>query len=780
VEETGVIVSWSPVIAVDIIGSFLTLLVAAVCARLSWDWKKDRPDDIFRDYIFLLTLAFVFFACSRSVGHLLKQYLIYIDLNEVWQHIAPFSGAVNSAAFIVIFAFGIYFQRFQKMHLALREYKDNLEHLVAERTRELQKENREREKAQYELRESNATLENIFNSALPMCITSMDFDLVEANRAYKNLWPVSRTDGKPLKCYDSRPGSLCHTPECPLIMIIDGRDEVISETVRQGSDTGDRTYLQTTRPFRDADGNIVGTVTSFQDITERKRTREELAAERERLAVTLRSIGDGVITTDTEGKVVMMNKVAEQLCGWTSHEATGKRLGEVFNIVSEKTGRPCENPVDKVLATGTIITLANHTTLISRDGTRRSIADSGAPIRDMASSVIGVVLVFRDVTEQKRTELELIKTQKLESVGILAGGIAHDFNNILAAILGNIDLAIHRLGENERVVPLLVEAEKASLRAKGLTQQLLTFARGGSPVRRTVSIEGIIRDSALFILRGSGISCETDFQEDLLLVDIDPGQMSQVVQNIILNAREAMPEGGNVRISCRNCAEPAIEKEAGLGSVCITITDNGPGINPDVIDKLFDPYFTTKNKGTGLGLSICHSIIAQHGGTISVSSPPGSGAVFTILLPASRSHEIAQYQEDSQPPAAGDGARILVMDDEEMVSKVAGEMLKQLGHEVVVVKDGQEAIDQYRRAMEEGKKFDLVIMDLTIPGGMGGKAAVSHIRALDSEALVLVASGYSNDPVMASYRNFGFCGAVVKPFMLRELATAVHDALKQK
>ncbi|MCL7488160.1 MAG: PAS domain S-box protein [Desulfobulbaceae bacterium] len=771
------IVSWAPVIGVDVIGSFLTLIAACVCAYLSWDWKKKGPDDIFRDYIFLLTLAFVFFAVSRSFGHLVKQYLIFIDLYGVWQRIAPFSGAVNSASFIVIFAFGIYFQRFEKVHLELSEYKDNLEKLVGERTRELEQENREREKAQHELRESNATLENIFNSALPMCITSNDFDLIEANEAYTNIWPVSPKGEKPMKCFDSRPGSLCHTTACPMTLVLEGMEEVTCETFRPGRDTNGKTYLQTTRPFRDADGNIVGTVTSFQDITERKRAIEELAAERERLAVTLRSIGDGVITTNTEGRIVMMNKVAEQLCGWSQQEAVDRPLHEIFRIVNEKTGRPCPNPVDLVMKTGSIVALENHTLLIARDGARISIADSGAPIRDTASSIKGVVLVFRDVTEKQRIEQELIKTQKLESVGILAGGIAHDFNNILAAILGNIDLAIHRLGENERVAPLLVEAEKASLRAKGLTQQLLTFAKGGSPVRRTVSIEGIIRDSALFILRGSGISCETDFQEDLWLVDIDPGQMSQVIQNIILNAREAMPDGGNVRISCRNSPEPAGEPTSDRDFVRITIADNGPGLDRAVMDKLFDPYFTTKNKGTGLGLSICHSIITQHGGTLTASSPPGSGAVFTILLPASRSSEIAHDQEISLPDFAGTPARILVMDDEEMVSKVAREMLQQLGHEVVLVKDGQEAIDCYRQALDQGKRFDLVIMDLTIPGGMGGKEAVGHIRTLDKEARVLVASGYSNDPVMSSYRDYGFCGSVIKPFMLRELAVSVQNAL---
>ena len=770
-------VSWSPVIGVDIIGSLLTLIIATICALFAWDWKKENHEDIFRDYIFLLTLAFVFFAVSRSFGHLVKQYLIFTDMKQAWRAIAPFSGAVNSASFIVIFAFGIYFQRFQKVHLELSDYKDNLEELVAVRTRELEAENKEREKAQHELRESNTTLENIFNSALPMCITSTDFDLIETNAAYRQLWIDSEDHGL-IKCYDSRPGSLCHTPQCPLTLVLEGREEVICETIREGRDTNDRTFLQSTKPFRDADGNIVGTVTSFQDITERKRAREELNSERERLSVTLRSIGDGVITTDTDGRVVLMNRVAEDLCGWTQQESVGRPLSEVFTIIHEVTGKTCSNPVQEVLETGTIATLAEHTILIARDGTRRNVADSGAPIRDADSNIIGVVLVFRDVTEKQRIEQELIKTQKLESVGILAGGIAHDFNNILAAILGNIDLALYRLGEDERIVPLLVEAEKASLRAKGLTQQLLTFAKGGSPVRRTVSIEGIIKDSAQFILRGSNVRFETEFQENLWLVDIDPGQMSQVIQNIILNSREAMPEGGVIRIACENSSKPPGEGEPGETSVSITITDNGPGIKPELLDKLFDPYFTTKNKGTGLGLSICHSIIAQHGGSMIVSSPPEGGAVFTILLPASDTAETDLSQEEGQPALVSEKkARILLMDDEEIVTNIAQEMLEQLEYEVVVVREGQEAIDQYRQAMAAGSKFDLVIMDLTIPGGMGGKEAVQHVREMDKDALVLVASGYSTDPVMASCKDYGFSGAVVKPFTLKELANSVQEAL---
>lgn len=765
------ILSWEPVVLVDIIGSSVTLVVAVICARLACDWKQQNREDIFRDYIFLLTLAFVFFAVSRSFGHLVKQFLIYFDLNNVWQLISPFSGAVNSVAFIVIFSFGIYFQRFQSVHLELKEYKDNLEELVGVRTRALEEENRERRRAEEELRQSSATLVNIFNSTSPLCITSTDFDLLETNEAYRRIWPSPGKEDQPMKCYDSRPGSFCHTPGCPLVKVLQGEEEVICETVRKIGFEDEKVFLQATRPFRDADERIIGTVTSFQDITERKQTREELASERERLAVTLRSIGDGVITTDTDGRIVMLNKEAEKLCGWGQKEARGKPLHDVFRIINEKTGEPCDDPVKRVLATGNIVALANHTILISRDGSRRSIADSGAPIRDSQSRVIGVVLVFRDVTDRKRMEKELLKTQKLESVGILAGGIAHDFNNILAAILGNIDLAIHRLGENERVVPLLVDAEKASLRAKGLTQQLLTFARGGSPVRRTVSVAGIIRDSAVFVLRGSNVNFDLDVPPDLWLVNIDPGQMSQVIQNIIINARESMPEGGTVRVACRNHVGDGEDE-----TVEITITDSGAGIEPEDIDKVFDPYFTTKKKGTGLGLSICHSIIAQHGGTITVSSRPGSGTVFTIHLPAKKVREKQEEDRKEYQPRRS-GVRVLMMDDEEMVLRVAREMLVQMGHEVEVAKDGQEALDLYRSAADAGRKFDLVIMDLTIPGGMGGKDAVKEIHTRDPAVPVIVASGYSNDPIMASFEEHGFCAAVSKPFLMRDLGVAIDKAL---
>ncbi|GBE12000.1 blue-light-activated protein [bacterium BMS3Abin13] len=776
------IVSWSPVVWLDMIGSSLSLLLGIWCTRSAWLWRRQKSDDIFRDYIFLLTLAFAFFVISRSFSHLVKQILLLNGLPLIWADIAPFSGATTTASFIVIFAFGVYFQRFQKLHQELETYKNNLEELVAERTCELEdangaleKENRQRRQAEEGLRQASATLENVFMSASPLCITAVDYELVEANRAYLEIWPNPRQDHESVKCYESRPGNLCHTAECPLEQVIHGREEVTVEAIKMVRDGTERVFLQTTRPFRDADDNLIGTVTSFQDITEQKRAMKELAAERERLSVTLRSIGDGVITTDLRGRVVMLNKVAEKLCGWSQQEAVGRPLVEVFRISDEKTGKSCENPVDRVLATGSAKRLANHTVLIARDGRSYSIADSAAPIRDAESRVIGVVLVFRDVTEKKRMEEELLKTEKLKSVGLLAGGIAHDFNNILAAILGNIDLAIHRLGSDLVAVPLLAEAEKASLRAKELTQQLLTFAKGGSPVLRTVSIAGIIRDSALFILRGSNVDCKMDIPDDLWLVDIDPGQMSQVIQNMTLNARQVMSDGGTVMIACRNHKERSARSH---NWVEITIADQGPGIDPGVVDRIFDPYFSTKQGGCGLGLSICHSIITQHKGRIKVSSAPEGGAVFVIQLPASTSVVTPEQQVKLEPHGScQEGGRILVMDDDVLVANIAREILVTLGYEPVVVKDGREAISAYKQAMADGEKFDAVIMDLTIPGGMGGKKAVGEVLALDPAAKVIVSSGYSNDPVMAFFQEHGFCAAIAKPFLVDELKAVIGRVL---
>lgn len=515
-----------------------------------------------------------------------------------------------------------------------------------------------------------------------------------------------------------------------------------------------------------------------KEVREREKAELSLAGEKERLAVTLRSIGDGVITTDIQGRVLFINTVAEQLTGWRNDEAQGKHSNEVFHIIDEKTGETCASPISRVLKLGRIVGLANHTALIAKDGSRRSIADSGAPIRNRESKIIGVVLVFRDVTLEKKMEEELINARKLESVGILAGGIAHDFNNILAAILGNIELAAYRTPDAESRA-LLTEAQKAIRRATKLTQQLLTFSKGGDPVKETASLPKIITESAEFVLHGSKVSCNYNFQDDLWLVNVDSGQIGQVIQNIILNAKHAMPQGGNINISCKNVQDAASESLLSIPEgkfVRIIIADSGIGIPQEILDNIFDPYFSTKNEGSGLGLAICYSIINKHKGNISVQSKPGKGTVFSIYLPADTSAEITAEHQPSMRHATK-ASRIILMDDEEMIRDLAVKQLTMLGHKTIPVVDGNQAVDKYQELQDQGTPADLVIMDLTIPGGMGGQKAARRLLDLDPAARIIVASGYSNDPVMSNYREYGFIAAVSKPFSLIELGNAIDAAL---
>ena len=518
------------------------------------------------------------------------------------------------------------------------------------------------------------------------------------------------------------------------------------------------------------------------NINDRKNAAKALQAEKELLSVTLRSIGDGVITTDTDGKILFLNKIAESLCGWTTEEAKGQPSIDVFNIINEKTGQRCVCPVQRVMELGRIIGLANHTALIARDGTTRSIADSGAPIRDKDSNIIGVVIVFRDITHEKKIEEELLKTRKLESIGILAGGIAHDFNNILSAILGNIELAGYRIDkEDNRTVALLSDAEKATKRAAKLTDQLLTFSKGGEPVKKETSLPKFIAESADFVLHGSQVICNYSFPEHLWIVDVDSGQIGQVIQNIIINAKHAMPEGGTISIECQNVEDAASEALLSVDKgdfVCIRIQDTGVGIPKEIIDKIFDPYFTTKQEGSGLGLAICHSIVNKHDGYLTVSSITGKGTTFTIYLPAIRARSSdAGIRECLGSNSAVKAARIMIMDDEKMLRDVAASQLGVLGHEAILANDGVQAINKYQELQDSGNPVDLVIMDLTIPGGMGGQETAEKLLSIAPNAKIIVSSGYSNDPVMANYRKYGFCAAIAKPFDLKQLSNAISSIL---
>ncbi len=511
---------------------------------------------------------------------------------------------------------------------------------------------------------------------------------------------------------------------------------------------------------------------------ERKRSEEALAAEKERLAVTMRSIADGFITIDNSGSVLMLNAVAEHLTGWSQEEGCGKPLANVFRIVHERNRKSCSHALQRIVEAGIAEGLDGPTLMIARDGTERLIESNAAPIRDRAGGRIGAVVVFRDVTEKRRMDEERQKADKLESLGVVAGGIAHDFNNLLTAILGNLSLAL-LIPELDNVVgERLAAAKRATNRAQELAQQLLTFAKGGAPIKQTAAIQQLLRDTLSLSLHGSKVLCEFHLDEDLWPVDIDPGQISQVINNLAMNADQAMPAGGVLRVHAENFHLPTDSVGLGLRAgrwVRIAVQDQGIGIPEEYVKKIFDPYFTTKPKGSGLGLATAYSIIKNHHGLIAVDSRPGEGSIFTICLPASE-NELRAPALEPVPIATG-SPRVLVLDDEEAICMLVTCALEPLGYEVTETNDGTQALAAYEKAMKDGRPYDLFISDLTIPGGMGGQETIKRLHEIDPNIRAIVSSGYANDPVMSRHEEYGFCGMIAKPYEIDALGRKVAETL---
>ncbi len=526
-----------------------------------------------------------------------------------------------------------------------------------------------------------------------------------------------------------------------------------------------------------ADGSFQQTHCVFQDITARLAAEEALAAEKERLSVTLRSIADCVIATDVDGRVLLLNPAAAALTGWPEDEALGRPVDEVLRLADARTGEPLPGPVAEALDEAARAARPGLVLLRARDGSEYSVAESAAPIHNAQSDTVGVVIVFRDVTEEQVLRTEALRAEKLESLGVLAGGIAHDFNNVLLVISGNLQMARMFEHGDDKHATMLSNAERACGQARDLTQQLLTFAKGGAPVKDVAAIGDLVRDTALFALSGSNVRCELDIAPDLCVVEVDRGQISQVVNNLVINADQAMPTGGGLRIGLRNArldGTGPIPLPAGE-YVCLTVADTGGGIAPEHLDRIFDPYFTTKSTGSGLGLANCYSIVQQHGGHLGVESTPGEGSTFRIYLPVSAGEGDAPRAEQRVAPM-GTG-RILVMDDEATVRELAEMLLTDLGYTVALAEGGEEALNLYRSAGERGEPFAAVVLDLTIRGAMGGLETMAALRELDPEVRAVVCSGYSADPVMAQYQEHGFCAVVVKPYDVVELAEAVAQAV---
>lgn len=520
----------------------------------------------------------------------------------------------------------------------------------------------------------------------------------------------------------------------------------------------------------------LGTAT---DIDDAKRIAQALAIEKEQLATTLRSIGDGVVTTDIDGKIVLMNRVAEELTGCKFEHVRGKPLTEV--LVFEQNDSPhAQELMSRVFTSRTAMELPKEVYLLAKSGRQHIVSVNAAPLMAPGSDdVVGVVLAVRDATDRHRLEEERLKASKLESVGLLAGAIAHDFNNILTAIMGNISLAKLYTQSGDKIFDRLTEAEKASVWAKDLTQQLLTFAKGGAPVKKTAMVADLVRDAASFATRGSHARCEFDFAAGCAPVEVDEGQMRQVIHNLVLNAQQAMPQGGRIKLStCMTTVKPDTLPLPPGEYVNIRCEDEGVGIAPENLPKIFDPYFTTKQRGSGLGLATSYSIIKKHDGLIVATSEVGRGTCFNIYLPPSNQPVPAALNEAPQAEAGG-SARVLVMDDEAFIRDLLRRLFSFFNYEVDFAEDGEQALEAYKKALADNRRYDVVIMDLVIPGGMGGRETIQHLLKLDPNACAVVSSGYSNDPIMADYRKYGFAGAVAKPYKNEELRSVVQKLVKR-
>jgi two-component system, cell cycle sensor histidine kinase and response regulator CckA len=666
---------------------------------------------------------------------------------------------------------------------------------------------------------------------------------------------------------------------------------------------GQIAWLQwTDRAFFDDEGNFTEFQTVARDITDRRRAEEALAAEKERLAVILRSITEAVIGVDTEGHLVFLNPAAQRLTGWSEAAALAQPLDKVVPLTrmpaeKTKTPRSASSLVQEVLThkrvielTGTISLSSSSSFLSSQKGEQDEEQEqeqeqsaqnypvrlTASPLRNEEEQVVGVVLVLCDITEELKRAEEQLKVSKLDALGELAGGIAHDFNNLLTSILGNLSLVQSYLNLESSPVPVptptpsfcatdtatsvsatvsvsasteielvpalaicLQQMEQACVQAKDLTNQLLTFARGGAPIKETAQLHQIIRTSANFVLSGSNVEVEYNFDPNLWEVEVDVGQFSRVIQNLVINGKQAMlPAGGKIRLSAYN----VILDDSDVGGVLpvaslpaasekyvrVSVTDWGKGIEEENLSRIFNPYFTTKPGGSGLGLAICYSIIKKHGGHITVESKLDFGTTFHVYLPvllastskpavpvmpaivtvssANTTDITSAAATVSSPASPGSGSgsgvssgvmplhlpftaevgsesggrsengssnrRILVMDDEPAIRLSLQRSLTRLGYLVETASDGQEAISLYQKS-----SFDAVIMDLTVSNGLGGKETMARLRALNPGVKGLVSSGYSSDPVMANFREYGFSGVLVKPYRLKELADAIKRLL---
>jgi PAS domain S-box-containing protein len=658
--------------------------------------------------------------------------------------------------------------------VALRDEKENPQAVV-----EVARDVTDRKIADNALRESEERWRYLFEEApIGTLVVSLEGKLINFNKAMETITGYSAAELKKINVTE-----LYANPEDrkAILEALKQKGKVDNYIVRFKRKDG-TTYDAMLNVALIHFGGALAIQSTFIDITERKRADDALreSEERYRALIDLGSrVGEAVLMLqDTGDKLavhVFVNDEWPRITGYSREELLTISLLDIIH----PRYRAASVERHRRRKSGEVIPDLLEISIVRKDGTEVPVEATYA--HTTYKGKLAYVGYIREITERKRMEEERQRATKLESLGTLAGGIAHDFNNMLTGILGNVSLAKRYAEPDSKVAERLGEAEKASIRARDLTQQLLTFSRGGAPIKKTTSIAQLLVDTTRFALRGSNVREEFSLADNTRPVDIDEGQISQVLTNLIINACEAMPQGGKLQIGTRNLPAKEVRslKLASGQYIEITVSDQGTGIPPENIGRVFEPYFTTKPKGSGLGLATVYSIIKNHEGHITIASEVGKGTTFHIYLPASKEPVATTTETPSDTPIVGKG-KLLVMDDEDIIREFLYHELTDAGYDVTITSDGAEAIEKYNKAKGEGGPFDAVILDLTVSGGIGGKEAIRRLREIDPKVKAIASSGYANDPIMANHRKYGFRAVVAKPYRVGELEKTLQDVLKPK